>query len=389
MTKKRWDPSAAARRAQMQNPIPGPAGEAVAPRADAAGTDSSKSASSDEYVLVSVRDIKPAPWQSRVVFKDIDVLADSIRGDGQTEGVGIVEPLLVRRAASGKFELIDGERRWRAAKIIAGERPDGDYQVPVRIFDVSDRIAQLIGQAANNERDQPKPLETALCYARLRAELEAESDGRPVGVRKVAGIGWHRRSMAHTYLTVAESLTPEILRSAGILDENGHPSEELVTKLSLAALHNIAKLESPESRVEALRAAAERARGVKPGGRKPVPTAQPELSVTERLAQMRDGDGFSIRVRGPVRALAPEDARRLVAHEVTPAIIALVEQGRGGGADEGFLKEFGEDHTVLVVPREVEQLSAGQLLRLEADVSTLAKRVRRAARFRRRDASPA
>jgi hypothetical protein len=46
--------------------------------------------------------------------------------------------------------------------------------------------------------------------------------------------------------------------------------------------------------------------------------------------------------------------------------------------------DLGNDHAILVVPREVEQLSAGQLLRLAEDVAVLSKRVRRAARFRKR-----
>src|SRR5690606_13071690 len=98
-----------------------------------------------------------------------------IRGEGETKGVGIVEPLLARRMPSGRYELIDGERRWRAAKIIAYERPDGDYPVPVRLFDVSDAVAQLIGQAANEQRDQPKALEMSMTYMRLREALARET----------------------------------------------------------------------------------------------------------------------------------------------------------------------------------------------------------------------
>lgn len=384
MAKKNWDPSAAARRAQTENPLNAASSAKPPVRMDPYPQGASEPPKAGSYVLLSVWSIDPAPWQPRLVFQDIEALADSIRGDGETEGVGIVEPLLVRRKASGRYELIDGERRWRAAKIVAHERPDGDYPVPVRIFDVSNRIAQLIGQAANNERDQPKPLETALCYARLRAALEEESGGRPVGVRKVAGIGWHRRTMAHSYLTVADALTPDVLRAAGVLDENGHAPEALVTKLSLATLHDIAKIDSPEARVEALRVAADRARGVKPGGQKPMVDAPPAISPAERLLQMRDGDGFSIRVRGPVRAMAPEAATELVAREVTPAMLALVAQGRGAAGGDGYLKEFADDHTVLVVPSEVEQLNAGQLLRLADDVAAFARRVRRAARFRQR-----
>lgn len=383
MTKKNWDPRAAAQRARADNPPIHAASLVSAHRSQARDAMRGKTVEK-EYVLVSVWCIDPAPWQSRIVFKDIDVLADSIRGDGETEGVGIVEPLLVRRKASGRYELIDGERRWRAAKSIAHEQPDGDYLLPVRIFEVSDRIAQLIGQVANDQRDQPKALEMAMTYVRLRQALEQESGQPVVGVRQVAGIGWHKRTMVNQYLAVAEALTPDVLRAAGILDEDGNASGDLVAGLKLDALYRIAKIEPIEDRATALRAAANRVRGIRAPSQNPSQSPEVELSTAGRLAQMRDGSGIDIRVRGPVRSLSPEAAWRIVTHDITPAVLALVEQGQGGGAGDGYLRDFDDDHAILVVPREIEQLGASQLMRLADDVSALAKRVRRAARFRNR-----
>ena len=78
--------------------------------------------------------------------------------------------------------------------------------------------------------------------------------------------------------------------------------------------------------------------------------------------------------------MAPNVASRIAAEQMALVMVALVEQGGAGG--EGYLTAFESDHTVLIVPREVEQLSVHQLLRLTEQVAALAKRVRRAARFR-------
>ncbi len=353
MTKKNWDPAAAAGRAHAANATPIGAGQLLPSALASSHGVRVQQGRPGEYVLVSVWSIDAAPWQSRLVFSDIEGLADSIRGDGDTEGVGVVEPLLVRRKADGRFEIIDGSRRWLAAKILAHE-----------------------------QRDQPKALEMAMAYVRLRQALEEESGQAVVGARKVAGIGWHKRTTVNRYLAVAESITPDVLRDAGILDAQGQAPEALVTGLKIDPLHRIAMLESREQRVTALRALADRVRGVKPFVPKLPQEVQVEPTRAERITQARDGDGIAIRVKGPVRTLAPDVAWRVAADEMTPALVALVEQGGAGGA--GYLTVFENDHTVLVVPREVEQLSVDQLLRLTEEVSTLAKRVRRAARFRKR-----
>ena len=215
-----------------------------------------------------------------------------------------------------------------------------------------------------------------MVYMRLREALEEES-GRPVvGARKVARIGWHKRTMINQYLAVTESLTRDVLRDAGILDAQGQAPEALVTGLKSEPLHKIAMLESREQRVKALHALPDRVRGVKPVVPKPLQEVPAEPSRTERMTLARDGEAIAIRVKAPVRTLAPDVAWRIAADEMTPALVALVE--RGGGSGERYLTVFENDHTVLVVPREVEQLSVDQLLRLTDELKALAKRVRRA-----------
>ena len=120
--------------------------------------------------------------------------------------------------------------RWLAAREIAEERGDPDYRVPARIFDAGDRVARLIAVAAEVEQDRRRPIEMALLYQSLREALERES-GQTVGIRTVAGIGWHQRSMVRDYLAIGRAITRDMLRRAGILDARGHADEVVVAKL--------------------------------------------------------------------------------------------------------------------------------------------------------------
>ena len=384
--KPRYSASDAASRARSAAAVTlGSSTDALStPTSDAVQSHAASPHADREYVLVSVHDIDPAPWQARLVFNDIDALADSIAGDGETEGVGVVEPILVRRLASGRFELIDGERRWRAAKLVAERREDRDFRVPARVFEVSARIAQLIADAANNERDQPKPLERAIAYRRLREALEQERPGEVIGVRKVAGIGWHKRSVVAQYLEIGTRLTPAVLNAAGVLDANGTPDADLVTKLSVLDLQAAAKPESDAERIERLRAKVERVRAGR-RARPARPTAPgPQPTLEERVQQMLDGDGFTIRLRAGVRTLAPAVAEEMLGREVLPALLAFVEQAHGGARAAGCLAVTDAERTVLAVPGEIERLSSTQLELLRATITALAKRVGRAARYRRK-----
>lgn len=333
-------------------------------------------------MLIPVSRIDRSPWGARLVYADIRELADSIRGDVETEGVGVLAPLLVRPTARGRYELLDGSRRWRAAKQIAEERGDPDYLVPARIFHASDRIARLITAAAEGEQDRRRPIELALLYRELRDALEKEV-GHPVGVRAIAGIGWHGRSMIADYLAIGRAITRDMLRRAGILDANGQADEAVIAKLRVPDLLGVAAVPTIAGRVAALRAKADQIRGTK---RTAVPSDAPDapevpVSTAERLAQIRDG-GLRIHVRAPIRTLAPAAASELVARDLAPAIVAAVDQAHGGVGGSGYYAEFRGERIVLVVPRDVEALTAAQIRALAEEIETFRTRVRRAMRMR-------
>lgn len=113
---------------------------------------------------VAIDLIKANPKNPRRLFKeeDLEELAGSIRQHG------MIQPVVVRPAPNGGngYELIAGERRWRAAQ------KAGQHEVPVIIQDVTDREAMEIAIIENVQRQDLNPLEEAMGYDQLIQEFE-------------------------------------------------------------------------------------------------------------------------------------------------------------------------------------------------------------------------
>src|ERR1044071_5926930 len=105
---------------------------------------------------VEIDSIVPGPMQPSTHFDEesLQSLADSIRSHG------IVQPLLVRRRGDG-FELVAGERRWRAARLA------GITRVPVVVKEVPDENLLEIALIENIQRENLNPIEEALAYKKL------------------------------------------------------------------------------------------------------------------------------------------------------------------------------------------------------------------------------
>jgi ParB family chromosome partitioning protein len=112
---------------------------------------------------VPVEFLEPNPRNPRKTFaeKDLTELTDSIREKG------IIQPILVRPAAAkpNRFEIIAGERRWRAAQRA------GLHEVPVIIRDITDQEALELAIIENVQRADLNPIEEALGYEQLTAEF--------------------------------------------------------------------------------------------------------------------------------------------------------------------------------------------------------------------------
>jgi ParB family chromosome partitioning protein len=117
--------------------------------------------------------IDPSPYQPRSRFREeaLDELARSIQSSG------IIQPLVVRRSG-GRYQLIAGERRWRAAQRAALAR------VPVVVRDVPEELALEMTLVENLQREDLNPMEQARAFHRLidefalTQELVAERTGK-------------------------------------------------------------------------------------------------------------------------------------------------------------------------------------------------------------------
>ena len=126
---------------------------------------------------VNVEDILPSPLQPRREFKAdaLNELVESIRERG------IIQPLIVRRVG-GRYELIAGERRWRAARQV------GLAQAPVIVREASDQQVLELALIENLQRADLNILEEARAYHRLAGDfgLKQEDIGKKVGKSRAA-----------------------------------------------------------------------------------------------------------------------------------------------------------------------------------------------------------
>jgi ParB family chromosome partitioning protein len=126
---------------------------------------------------VPLKQIRPCPFQPRKQFAEesLQELADSIREQG------VVQPLIVRQRGA-EFELIAGERRWRAAQRV------GLSEVPVVVREVDDRSVLELALIENLQRENLNPLEEAQGFAQLieQFQLTQEEAARRVGKSRVA-----------------------------------------------------------------------------------------------------------------------------------------------------------------------------------------------------------
>jgi ParB family chromosome partitioning protein len=120
----------------------------------------------DALTELSVGLLKPGRFQPRTRMdpQSIAELADSIKAQG------LIQPILVRPVENGKYEIIAGERRWRAAQLA------GLTQVPVVIRAVPDKSALAMALIENIQREDLNPLEEATGIQRLVDEFDMTHD---------------------------------------------------------------------------------------------------------------------------------------------------------------------------------------------------------------------
>lgn len=134
--------------------------------------------STDALRMLNVAQLQPGKYQPRSYMDDaaLQTLADSIKSQG------IMQPILVREIAADRYEIIAGERRWRACQIAGLE------QLPVLVREIADESALAMALIENIQRENLNPLEEAQGIKRLIDEfaMTHEKAAEAVGRSRVA-----------------------------------------------------------------------------------------------------------------------------------------------------------------------------------------------------------
>ena len=140
--------------------------------------DQPEATSEGPYKVLPVYKIEPNPDQPRREFdpEALEDLAASIRQHG------ILQPLTVRQGSNGYYQIIAGERRWRAARMA------GLSQVPVVVIEADDRKAMELAMIENLQREDLNPMEEAEGYRTLMEQygLTQEETSQRVGKSRSA-----------------------------------------------------------------------------------------------------------------------------------------------------------------------------------------------------------
>jgi ParB family chromosome partitioning protein len=173
--------------------------------------------------VAGIEEVHPNRSQPRTRFDEtaLDELASSIKE------LGVVQPIVVRKRAAGGFEIIAGERRWRAAQR-AGLR-----EVPIVVSDLSGTAAFEAAIVENLQREDLNPVETARAFQRLIDDYKHSQD------TIAQKIGKDRSTVANALRLL--KLPPAVLEHI----ENGDLSEghgrALLTAPSTGAREKLAK----------------------------------------------------------------------------------------------------------------------------------------------------
>ncbi len=190
------------------------------------------------YQLLPIYKVEPNPDQPRQDFdeEELQALADSIATHG------IIQPLTVRQLGGDYYQIIAGERRWRAARLA------GLSEVPAVVIDADDKKTMELALIENLQRQDLNPVEEALGYRTLMDEYGLTQED-------TAGqVGKSRSAVANALRLLA--LAPEVLEMvrSGVLTA-GHARAILTLKeekAQLAAAQKIVNLSLSVRQAEAL-----------------------------------------------------------------------------------------------------------------------------------------
>ncbi|HWJ70179.1 MAG TPA: ParB/RepB/Spo0J family partition protein [Sphingobium sp.] len=145
----------------------GEATREIAISQESGGDDSAGTASNRAIQLLEIARVAPHPDQPRRHFDEqaLDELAESIRARG------IIQPIIVRSTRDGCYQIVAGERRWRAAQKAQL------HQIPAIVRDFSETETLEIALVENIQREDLNPIEEAQAYRRLIDHFQHSQDG--------------------------------------------------------------------------------------------------------------------------------------------------------------------------------------------------------------------
>ncbi len=311
---------------------------------------------------VALADIRPFPGQPRRYFdaRAIEELAQSI------EREGLINPLTVRPAPSGGgYQLLAGERRFRALSHLAAQNGTPTMQVPVVVKQVSELQARAITARENLDREDLSKWETALAYRNV-AEVLREERGEDPGYEVLADYIGRAIGVVHEYMTIANRVDESMLTRAGFADADGRPDYRRIARLNKSVLLKAAKAASDETRVALLAREAERLGDAGPG---PVP-ARRKAGVLDSQQTLADRyyeeGGFRINLPGALKKVSPQDAAKYL-DAILPAVSCLVDRAMAEEPGHVFARPAGRGYVVYVPtvagerPESVVQAAAAWL----------------------------
>jgi ParB family chromosome partitioning protein len=240
----------------------------------------------DRPAEVDIDLLRPNPRQPRVHIDDLKLeeLAQSIRANG------VIQPVVVRKAAGGdpaspRYEIIAGERRWRAAQRA------GLLKVPVAVREVSDDKLLEVALIENIQRENLNPIEEAQAYRRLSDEHRLSQE------EMAAAVGKDRATIAN-YMRLLR--LPDEVRNdvaAGSLSM-GH-ARALLGLADAAAQRRVAReAVSRALSVRDLEELVRREHAPKPAPTEDTEKVDPNTRAAEERLRMALGTRVRIRRRG-------------------------------------------------------------------------------------------
>lgn len=156
---------------------------------------------SQKFAMIPIKEIEANPDQPRKEFAEeaLTELSDSIKIHG------LIQPITVRRLAPGQYQIISGERRWRASQMASLE------EVPAYIRVANDQELMEMALIENIQRENLNPFEIAVSYYRLKNEFDLTDDELATRVGKARSTMTNYINLLKAYPPVIDALKKDLI----------------------------------------------------------------------------------------------------------------------------------------------------------------------------------